>query len=116
MVVRFQSLIDFLDQALEGALTCAIAMFAYCWLPESPTKTTGIFFRKPWFTPREEKIMVNRVLRDDPAKGLTALHNKISFADIKDALSDRHLWPLIFLGLIAYIPQVRLLALAPSMR
>ncbi|KAG7529300.1 hypothetical protein FFLO_05728 [Filobasidium floriforme] len=91
--------------ALEGALTCVIAIFAYCWLPESPTKTTGVFWRKPWFTEREEKIMINRVLRDDPAKGLTALHNKISFADIKDALSDRHLWPLIFLGLIAYIPQ-----------
>jgi hypothetical protein len=86
-------------------LTCVIAIFAYCWLPESPTKTTGVFWRKPWFTEREEKIMINRVLRDDPAKGLTALHNKISFADIKDALSDRHLWPLIFLGLIAYIPQ-----------
>jgi hypothetical protein len=49
--------------------------------------------------------MINRILRDDPAKGLTALHNKISFADIRDAWSDKHLWPLILLGLCGFICQ-----------
>jgi hypothetical protein len=86
-------------------LTCVLAIVAYCWLPSSPTDSAGIFFRKPWYTEREEKIMINRILRDDPAKGLTALHNKITFADIKDAWSDKHLWPLILLGLCGFVCQ-----------
>lgn len=90
---------------LEGLITCCIAIFAFCWLPWSPTRTTGVFWRKSWFNEREEKIMVNRVLRDDPAKGLTALKNTITVADVKEAWSDKHFWPLVFLGLIAYIPQ-----------
>lgn len=32
---------------------------AFIWLPASPTQTKGILWRKPWYTEREEAIMVN---------------------------------------------------------
>lgn len=82
-----------------------IGIISFVWLPASTTNTKTPLWRKPWFTERQEKIMVNRVLRDDPAKGLTALKTKIGVADIKDAWSDKNLWMLVLLGLVAYIPQ-----------
>jgi len=48
--------------------------------------------------------MTNRILRDDPAKGLTLLHEPATFKDIKNALSDSSMWGLYFIGLVAYIP------------
>lgn len=48
--------------------------------------------------------MVNRILRDDPAKGLTALKEPATFKDIREAWSDKSMWGLYFIGLVAYIP------------
>lgn len=48
--------------------------------------------------------MVNRILRDDPAKGLTALKEPATFKDIKKAWVDPSMWGLYFIGLVAYIP------------
>jgi len=48
--------------------------------------------------------MVNRILRDDPAKGLTALKEPITWQDVKNTFSDPALRGLFFIGLIAYIP------------
>lgn len=39
-------------------------------MPAGPTQTAGILRGKAgWFTEREELILVNRLLRDDPSKG-----------------------------------------------
>jgi len=46
--------------------------------------------------------MVNRILRDDPAKGLTALKEPATFKDIRAAWSDQSMWGLYFIGLVAY--------------
>ncbi|KAJ5454880.1 uncharacterized protein N7458_005836 [Penicillium daleae] len=89
---------------LEGVLTCMIALVAFIWLPASPTQTKGILWRKPWYTEREEAIMVNRILRDDPAKGLTALKEPVHWSNIKEAWLDKSMWGLYFIGLVAYIP------------
>lgn len=48
--------------------------------------------------------MTNRILRDDPAKGLTALKEPATLKDIKAAWCDKSLWGLYFIGLVAYIP------------
>jgi hypothetical protein len=48
--------------------------------------------------------MVNRILRDDPAKGLTDIKEPITFQNVKEAWSDKSLWGLYFIGMIAYIP------------
>lgn len=44
---------------LEGLLTCVIAVVAFLYLPTSPVSTKGPLWRKPWYTEREEVIMVN---------------------------------------------------------
>ena len=55
--------------ALEGGLTAIIGVLSWFYLPPSPTQTASWFRGKDgWFTEQEEIIMVNRVLRDDPAK------------------------------------------------
>ncbi|KAF2443575.1 MFS general substrate transporter [Karstenula rhodostoma CBS 690.94] len=89
---------------LEGLLTVVIALVSFIYLTSSPVGTKGVLFRRGWYTEREEVIMVNRVLRDDPAKGLTALQEPATFKDIKEAWSDPAMWGLYFLGLVAYIP------------
>lgn len=48
--------------------------------------------------------MTNRILRDDPAKGLTALKEPATWKDVKTAWSDPSMWGLYLIGLIAYIP------------
>lgn len=106
---------------LEGLLTIVIAAISYVWLPESPTSTKTPLWRNGWFNEREEVIMVNvrnlgskknvdwtnfeqRILRDDPAKGLTDLHEPAKWKDIRAAWKDPSMWGLYMIGLVAYIP------------
>lgn len=89
---------------LEGILTVVLGVISFAYLPTSPTGTKSWLYPRPWYTEREETIMINRILRDDPAKGLTALKEPLTFADVKAAWSDKSLWGLYFIGLIAYIP------------
>lgn len=79
--------------ALEGTLTGCIGIVSYFYLPPSPTQTASWFRGKDgWFTERQEKIMVNRVLRDDPSKG--DMHNRqgLSLGLFWEALKDYHMW------------------------
>lgn len=70
--------------ALEGTLTGLIGIASWFYLPPSPTQTASpVRGRNGWFNEREEKIMVNRILRDDPSKG--DMHNR-------QALTPRLLW------------------------
>ncbi|RKU43652.1 hypothetical protein DL546_005851 [Coniochaeta pulveracea] len=89
---------------LEGLLTVLLSIISFLYLPSSPTNTTNILCPKPWFTERQEVIMVNRILRDDPAKGLTAIYQKITWQDVKRTWKDPSLWGFFFIGLVAYIP------------
>jgi hypothetical protein len=77
--------------ALEGMLTGIIGILSWFYLPPSPTPTAAkswnIFRGKDgWFNEREEKIMVNRILRDDPSKG-------------------DHMWPIYIIGISWLIPN-----------
>lgn len=92
--------------ALEGLLTGVIGIISYFYLPPSPTQTASRFRGKSWFTERQEKIMVNRILRDDPSKG--DMHNRqaLSFQMFWQALSDYHMWPIFLLGLTWLLPSI----------
>lgn len=97
--------------ALEGTLTGAIGIFAWFYLPPSPTQTASNFRGKDgWFTEHEEKIMVNRILRDDPSKG--DMHNRqaISWKNFRDCIGDYHMWPIYLLGLTWMLPSVPMTA------
>lgn len=67
---------------LEGALTAIVGVLSWFYLPPSPTQTASWFRGKDgWFTEREEIIMVNRVLRDDPAKVRFLPYNQLRERD-----------------------------------
>ncbi|VVT48688.1 uncharacterized protein SAPINGB_P001902 [Magnusiomyces paraingens] len=89
---------------LEGIFTLIIGLLSFIQLPPSPVQTKAWFRPKGWFTEFEEKLIVNRVLRDDPSKG--DMHNRqaVTVKQLWESLCDYDLWPLYFIGLVSYIP------------
>ncbi len=86
--------------ALEGTLTGLIGIATYFYMPPSPCQTASRFRGKHgWFSVREEKIMVNRILRDDPSKG--DMHNRQAVTPklLWYALCDWEMWPIYLIGL-----------------
>ncbi|KAI5959777.1 uncharacterized protein KGF55_005009 [Candida pseudojiufengensis] len=90
----------------EGLITFLIGVFAFYMMVPSAVQTKNWLHPKGWFTEGQEKIVVNRILRDDPTKG--SMHNRqaISFKSLWSCFSDYDLWPLYAIGLIAYIGQM----------
>jgi len=89
---------------IEGLLTFFVGLFSFVMMPQGPTQTKTWYRPKGWFTEREEKIMVNRVLRDDPTK--SGMHNRqgLTVKMIWKSLKDWRMWPLYILGLTFLIP------------
>ncbi|TFK56233.1 MFS general substrate transporter [Heliocybe sulcata] len=89
---------------IEGVMTLAVGIASYFLMPPGPTQTKAWFRPNGWFTEREEVIMVNRVLRDDPSK--SDMHNRqgLNFRMIFEALRDWRMWPLYILGVTHQIP------------
>lgn len=90
---------------IEGILTFAIGIWSWFMMAPSPTQTKAWHRPNGWFTEREEKILVNRILRDDPSKG--DMHNRqgITFKMLWKSLADYHLWPIYIIGLTFSIPS-----------
>ncbi|MCJ1460647.1 hypothetical protein MMC28_011029, partial [Mycoblastus sanguinarius] len=97
--------------AIEGGVSALIGILSWLYLPPSPTQTKrtglkGLLRNKNgWFTEREEVIMVNRILRDDPGKA--TMHNRqaISFTLLWESLTDYDMWPIYLIGLTWTIPM-----------
>ncbi|ETW86866.1 major facilitator superfamily [Heterobasidion irregulare TC 32-1] len=89
---------------LEGVMTCLVGLISFAMMPPGPTQTKAWYRPKGWFSAREEVIMVNRVLRDDPSK--SDMHNRegLSIKMIWQALKDWTMWPIYVLGLVHMIP------------
>ncbi|KAF9226376.1 allantoate permease [Gyrodon lividus] len=90
---------------IEGLITFVIGVATFFNMPASPTQTKAWFRPKGWFTEREEVIMVNRILRDDPTKG--DMHNREGLTPKRlwTAVCDYDLWPVYILGLMFGIPN-----------
>lgn len=69
-----------------------------------PTQTASRLHPQGWFSVREEKIIVNRILRDDPSKG--DMHNRegITPRMLWQSLCDFDLWPLYLIAFTFAIP------------
>lgn len=90
---------------LEGIITVIVGVASWILMPASPCQTASRFRGKNgWFNEHEEKILVNRLLRDDPSKG--DMHNRQAVGPRRlwKCLKDYDLWPLYLIGLTAYIP------------
>lgn len=89
---------------LEGFITLLVGGASFFLMPASPVQTKTWFRPNGWFTDREELIVVNRVLRDDPSKG--DMHNReaITLKLLWYSITDYDLWPLYLLGLFTFIP------------
>ncbi|KIJ25658.1 hypothetical protein M422DRAFT_38572 [Sphaerobolus stellatus SS14] len=90
---------------LEGLLTLCIGFATFFRMAPGPTQTKTWYRPKGWFTEREEIILVNRILRDDPTK--SDMHNRqsISFKQFLQVACDYDLYPLYLLGLFFEIPS-----------
>lgn len=90
---------------IEGLLTLFIGFFTFFRMPPSPTQTKAWFRPNGWFTEREETIIVNRVIRDDPTKG--DMHNRegLTLRRLWTAVCDYDLWPIYIIGLMFGIPS-----------
>lgn len=84
---------------LEGAFTFLIGVASWILLPASISQTAGRGRGKGWFSEREEKILVNRLLRDDPSKG--DMHNRQAVGPVRlwKCLKDYDLWPLYMVSI-----------------
>ncbi|KAF4552154.1 MFS-type transporter-like protein 39 [Elsinoe fawcettii] len=99
---------------IEGGVVFLVGVFSFLYLPWCPTDTRSYICRNPWYSNREETILVNRLLRDDPAKGQAALTLRPSAREVKDTFADSKLWILYatsFFSLISYLPVRQYLGL-----
>lgn len=89
---------------IEGLITMVVGGLSFLFMPASAVQTKSWWAPNGWFTDREVSIMVNRVLRDDPAKG--DMHNRqaITPRRLWEVLKEYDLWPMYALGMICFIP------------
>ncbi|KAJ8130194.1 hypothetical protein O1611_g3436 [Lasiodiplodia mahajangana] len=90
---------------VEGLLTLLIGLFSFVLVPAGPCQTASWFRGKAgWFNEREETIMVNRIIREDPSK--SDMHNRepITLGLLWKCLTDYDLWPIYIIGLTHQIP------------
>ena len=89
---------------IEALISIVIGFLSFIFLVPGPTQTKSRFFRNGYFTEREEKIITNKVLRDDPAK--SGMHNRQAITPkmLWKSLSDYDLWPIYAIGMLFEIP------------
>ncbi|KUL89722.1 hypothetical protein ZTR_00602 [Talaromyces verruculosus] len=89
---------------IEALITIVIGFLSFLFLIPGPTQTKTWWNPNGFFTEREEKIIVNRVLRDDPSKG--DMHNRqaLSLKMLWQSLKDYDLWPIYIIGILFEIP------------
>ncbi|OQO08564.1 hypothetical protein B0A48_06434 [Cryoendolithus antarcticus] len=89
---------------IEGLFTMCVGILVVFLMPAGPCQTASKFRSKDgWFTPREEDIIGNRVVRKDPTE--SSMHNRQPIATklLWKSLKDFDLGPLYIIGLLFQI-------------
>lgn len=90
---------------IEGLATLIIGIFSWVLMPPGPCQTASWARGKDgWFTAHEEKILTNRLLRDDPSKGDMNNRQAVTFQLLWKSLKDYDMWPVYLIGMTCYIP------------
>ncbi|RMD39620.1 hypothetical protein DV735_g5508, partial [Chaetothyriales sp. CBS 134920] len=89
---------------IEALVSFVIGAASFLFLVPGPTQTKTWWNPKGYFNEREETIIVNRVLRDDPSK--SDMHNResLSLGMLWKSLKDYDLWPVYLIGILFEIP------------
>ncbi|KAF5723126.1 nicotinamide mononucleotide permease [Fusarium mundagurra] len=84
---------------LEALVSLVVGVLSFLFLVPGPTQTKTWWNPGGCFTEREQKIIVNRVLRDDPSK--SGMHNRepITLGMLWKSLKDYDLWPVYAIAL-----------------
>jgi MFS family permease len=92
---------------IEGLMCVVVGALSFGMMPASVTEPARFARRKDgsnrWWTEDEEKILVNRVLRDDPSKGDMNNRQAVDLRGIWAAVTNVDLWPIYLLGITAFI-------------
>lgn len=88
---------------LEGIFTLCIGISGFYLMVPSAVQTKNWMHPKGWFTEREEKIVVNRILRDDPTKGSMNNRQGLTLKQLVKSLHDVDIFPISAIGVMAYI-------------
>ncbi|EFX05825.1 major facilitator superfamily transporter [Grosmannia clavigera kw1407] len=89
---------------IEALITITIGFLSFLFLVPGPCETRTRWNPDGYYSDREETILVNRVLRDDPSKG--GMHNRepITLRMLARSLADYDLWPIYAIGMLFEIP------------
>ncbi|KAJ4994466.1 major facilitator superfamily transporter [Stagonosporopsis vannaccii] len=90
---------------IEGMFTFLIGVMSFFLMPQCPTKTRSWWVPKGYFNEKEQKIIVNSVIRDDPQKGGMYNRQGLSVRQIWKCSKDYDMWPLFALGLLFGLPK-----------
>ncbi|KAL4876892.1 major facilitator superfamily domain-containing protein [Aspergillus karnatakaensis] len=90
---------------IEGIFTFVIGIASFWLMPQCPTRTKSWWNPKGYFTPKEEKIIVNSVIRDDPGKGGMYNRQGLTVKQIWKCAKDYDMWPIYILGLLFGLPN-----------
>ncbi|GJC87638.1 putative transporter YIL166C [Colletotrichum liriopes] len=82
-----------------------VGLASFFLMPQCPAKTKSWWNPKGYFTEKEEKIIVNSVIRDDPQKGGMYNRQGLSVRQIWECSKDYDMWPLYALGLLFGLPK-----------
>lgn len=88
---------------IEGLVTLLIGIVSFFKMPASVVQTKTWYRKKGWYTDREEKIIVNKVLRDDPAKGDMNNRQPVGPKELVKTLLNFDLWPIYFVRILGDI-------------
>ncbi|KAH7087588.1 major facilitator superfamily transporter [Paraphoma chrysanthemicola] len=90
---------------IEGAFTFLVGLLSFFLMPQCPTRTKSWWNPMGYFTEKEQKIIVNAVIRDDPQKGGMYNRQGLSVRQIWKCSRDYDMWPLYALGLLFGLPK-----------
>ncbi|GAA6003850.1 hypothetical protein JCM10207_006435 [Rhodosporidiobolus poonsookiae] len=89
---------------IEGLVTLVVAIMSIFMLAPSPSQTKTRWRPNGIYTDHEAKIVVNRVIRDEPEKA--TMHNRqaLSFSLLWKSFTDFDLYPFYLMGLVYGLP------------
>ncbi|BGP48339.1 hypothetical protein JCM10450v2_004211 [Rhodotorula kratochvilovae] len=89
---------------IEGLFTLVIGVASFFMLAPGPAQTKAKWRPNGYFNDREVKIIVNKVVRDDPTKA--SMHNRqaLSLGLLWKSLCDFDMWPMYLIALTFGIP------------